>query len=428
MGEPNTPVIHCDRHKSYQLGCKNCEWQLEQQAIWERQQAHRRNSAPSTDESQDCAADSSAAGALQLFPIDELQPGVEIHRSEGVFESHPTHPQLTVADRAESHPSGIRKPRYVDMAALLNGTLPEPLVPDVCRRSDGVGLFYRGQYNVLFGDPETGKTLLTDYATVQELAAGGRVLRLDLDHNGPKSAVGRLLGMGAEHATVTDQQRFLYIEPEDRRELKAVIAHMAEWLPTLVILDSVGELVPMFGGNSNSSDEFTNCHRTVVKPLVQSGACVIAIDHLAKGDASRLYGANGTMAKKRTTGGTSIRVVVDAQFTPGKGGSAHLYINKDRHGGLRDTCEVGKKEPCAGKFILRPNGSALGPEVQAPNTEMRELNVSDVPPEDIAAMGALDPPPKSARDARARLGWGELRSRNAFKAWRTKRWPGETAA
>ncbi|MCP2279124.1 AAA domain-containing protein [Nocardia amikacinitolerans] len=314
------------------------------------------------------------------------------------------------------------------MAALLNGTLPEPLVPDVCRRSDGVGLFYRGQYNVVFGDPETGKTLLTDYATVQELAAGGRVLRLDLDHNGPKSTVGRLLGMGAEHATVTDQQRFLYIEPEDTLELKAVIAHMAEWGPTLVILDSVGELVPMFGGNSNSSDEFTNCHRAVIKPLVRSGACVIAIDHLAKGDASRLYGANGTIAKKRATGGTSIRVVVDAQFTPGKGGSAHLYINKDRHGGLRDTCEAGKKEPCAGKFILRPDGGALGPEVQAPNTEMSELNVSDVPPEDIAAMAALNPPPKSARDARARLGWGEKRSRVAFKAWHTKRWQGESAA
>lgn len=154
-------------------------------------------------------------------------------------------------------------------------TVGEPDTPviQVCRRSDGVGLFYRGQYNTVFGDPETGKTMLTDYATVQELAVGGRVLRLDLEQNGANATIPRLHSLGAEYATLADQERFLSIEPEDRLELTAVIAHMAEWRPTVVILDSLGVLVPMFGGNSNSSDEFTNCHHMVIKPLVSSGAC-----------------------------------------------------------------------------------------------------------------------------------------------------------
>lgn len=432
MGEPDTPVIHCDRHKSYQLGCKNCEWQLEQQAIRERQQAHRRNSAPSTDESQYCATDSSATGELQLFTTDELQPGVEIHRSEDVFESRTVHPQLTATERAPSRSSGIQKPRYVDMAALLNGTLPEPPAPDVCRRSDGIGLFYREQYNVVFGDPETGKTLLTDYATVQELSAGGRVLRLDLDHNGPLPTVTRLIAMGAKPEVVIDQDRFLYIEPEDATELLAIIDDVAERQLTLVILDSLGELIPMFGGNSNSADEFTNCHRRVIKPLVRTRACVVAIDHLAKGEASRSYGAGGTAAKKRAVGGISLRVEVDAAFTPGKGGSAHLMINKDRHGGLRSNCSVGDQEPYAGKFVLLPDGDAIRAEIQAPDDSKRTARHVAVPAADVDAVAALNPPARSARDARTRLGWGDKRTRDAYAAWKhrekEKRWPVDSAA
>ena len=72
--------------------------------------------------------------------------------------------------------------RYLDVALLLDGSLPEPPTPTVCKRSDGVGLFYLGHYNVVVGDPESGKTPLTDFATVEQLGEGGRVLRLDLDH------------------------------------------------------------------------------------------------------------------------------------------------------------------------------------------------------------------------------------------------------
>ena len=99
-------------------------------------------------------------------------------------------------------PFPVRNPEcgYVNIDALLADGIPEPPTPGVCLRSDEVGLFYRGQFNVVFGDPESGKTLLCDYATVKELQAGGRVLRLDLDHNGPDSTVNRLIDFGADEA------------------------------------------------------------------------------------------------------------------------------------------------------------------------------------------------------------------------------------
>ena len=46
------------------------------------------------------------------------------------------------------------KPLYVDISAMLDGTVPEPPEPVLLRRSDGRKLFYAGQVNLLFGDPE----------------------------------------------------------------------------------------------------------------------------------------------------------------------------------------------------------------------------------------------------------------------------------
>ncbi|WP_054814892.1 AAA family ATPase [Nocardia arizonensis] len=308
------------------------------------------------------------------------------------------------------------------MAAMFAGTLPEPPTPTACLRDDKIGLFYRGQYNTVIGDPECGKTLLTDHATVAELKAGGRVLRLDLDHNGPQSTGYRLSDMGADPAVLGDKDRFAYIEPEDRSDLYAVVEHMKAWKPTLVIIDSIGELLPMFGHSSNSADDFTVCHSAVIKPLVRTGACVVGIDHLSKGSDSRAYGAGGTMAKKRAIGGTSIRVTVDVPFTPGKGGSAYLAINKDRHGGLRAHSPVGDKEPSAGKFMLWPNvdpdvTGTISASVKAPMKDERNP-AEAAPAEDIAAVAELTPPPTSANDAQKRLKWRADRARAAFKAWR----------
>lgn len=324
-------------------------------------------------------------------------------------------------DASQVRPGRVPKPAYVDISALLAGTLPEPPKPSVCPRTDGVGLFYAEQYNVVFGDPESGKTLLTDHATVVELDAGGRVLRIDLDHNGPQSTIGRLLAMGAKPDVLSDPELFLYIEPEDAREVREICDHMTEWQPSLVILDSLGELLPMFGSNSNSADEFTTCHRAVIKPLVKTGACVVGIDHLSKGADSRAYGMGGTIAKKRAIGGSSIRVHVDNAFTPGKGGSAYLSINKDRHGGLRaESPNLGDKEPLAGKFVLWPEpDGGMRAEVRAP--EDNEHNPGETAPDaDVAEVAALDPPPKSANETQTRLKWRATRARAAFKAWKTQ--------
>lgn len=149
-----------------------------------------------------------------------------------------------------------------------------------------------------------------------------------------------------------DPDLFRYCEPEDRTEARQVVEDCKAWRPAVAIVDSIGELLPLLGANSNNSDEITAVHSSVLKPLAKAGAAVIAVDHLAKGADSRAHGPGGGVAKKRAIGGVSVRVKLRKPFTPAHGGEALLVVNKDRHGGVRVHCPVGDKEPDAGIFKL----------------------------------------------------------------------------
>lgn len=313
--------------------------------------------------------------------------------------------------------------RYVDVAALLNGTLPEPPAPAVLDRSDGHSLFYESQVNWLFGDPECGKTWVCAAAAVEQLQRGHRVVWVDLDHNGPAAVVSRLVALGGPLGALRDPHRFRFTEPDDRTTLMLVVDDTLTWAPSLIVVDSIGELLPLFGVSSNSPDDFTTVHAHVLKPFARSGAAVVAVDHLAKNTDSRSSGPGGTAAKRRTIGGTSIRVTVKDAFTPGSGGAAHLAVNKDRHGGLRAHCPVGDREPYAGTFVLTQVGVELGWSISSPGASSR--NPAEMAPaDDVAAVADLDPAAATVEDARVRLGWGKQRTARALKAHREATVPG----
>src|SRR5437879_4402257 len=115
-------------------------------------------------------------------------------------------------------------PLYLDVAALLDGGLPDPPEPVLLRRTDGRAIFYDGQVNYLFGDPESGKTLVAQAAGSEALIAGRRVVFIDIDHNGPDATICRFLDLDVPEHTLRDPSRFRYVEPEDKRHLLAVIA------------------------------------------------------------------------------------------------------------------------------------------------------------------------------------------------------------
>lgn len=263
-----------------------------------------------------------------------------------------------IADGVEEQP-GVPSELYVDIGAMLDGVCIEAPAPELLSRTDGVALFYRGEVNIVFGDPEHGKTWVVLAACAEVLRGGGHVLVADLDHNGIRATVSRLMHLGVDEDVLRDTNTFRLCQPSQKAAVQRMVRDCTEWRPDIVVIDSTGELMPVFDSKSDSADDFTRVHNAVLQPLANTGAAVLLVDHLAKGRESRNYGPGGSMAKRRTVGGASIRAVRERAFTPGLGGAATLWVNKDRHGGLRRHCvpsRPGKDEQLAGTFILAPDG------------------------------------------------------------------------
>jgi hypothetical protein len=267
---------------------------------------------------------------------------------------------------------------YVDVEALLRGGLraPEPTVLPV---SDDVALFYSGEFNLIFGDTESGKTWLCMAAVVSTLEEGGKAAIIDLDHNGAQSIVNRLVELGAQPSTLTDTARFRLAEPTDPTDLKQVVQDLTTFQPDVVTIDSLGEVLPLFRGNSNNADDFTLVHACVIKPLALQGAAVLVVDHLAKNAESRAQGPTGTMAKTRAVGGLAVRVTAQRPFRPGEGGTAKLELHKDRHGGVRKQCPSSMDaRPIIGTFeLLQDDGFMRYEFQQGPATRPRSVNEED---------------------------------------------------
>lgn len=295
-------------------------------------------------------------------------------------------------------------PQYADIGALLKDGFPPAPAPQVLRDNIGVGMFYAGQVNLLFGDPESGKTWVALAAVAEALQLGRKAAVLDLDHNGVQAVVSRLLDLGAPETALTDLERFRYAEPADAAELLAVVRDLsANWIPHVAVVDSMGEVLPLLQASSNSPDDFTRAHGLVLKPLAVAGACVIVIDHLAKNTESRAMGSTGTAAKKRAVGGVSMRVTIQNQFTPGRGGSCTLTIAKDRHGGLRARRSTGDREPLAGTFKLYGDDNTAMWSLFAP-TDGQPNPTEQADDALVAKLLNMETPPANVREAREALG------------------------
>ena len=301
--------------------------------------------------------------------------------------------------------------RYVNVAAILDGTFKAPQTSVGGRRSDTVPLLYASAVNVLLGAPEAGKTLVAGAMAADELFSDGRVLWIDLDHNGAPAILTRFRKYGVTAETLIDPSKFRLSIPEDAETIAGVVSDAATWKPTLAVVDSIGELLPLFGASSNDSDDYTRVHRAVLTSLARTGAGVLAIDHEAKGTDSRNYGATGTMAKKRAVDGALIRVTNIKPFAPGRGGEASLSIVKDRHGHLRSLA-VGSREPVICGFTLDSSNDALLARFPLPIQPKAAIS-------DVDELHNLFPAPTSVRDVKERMRWGSTRANAAFSAFKS---------
>jgi hypothetical protein len=313
---------------------------------------------------------------------------------------------------------------YVDVAQVFAGGAKAP-APNILPFVNDSYLFYAGEFNLVFGDTESGKTWLCLAAVASTvMGRAGRAAVIDLDHNGAHSLLHRLEMLGATREELSDSGCFRLAEPDNELDLRELVNDLSLFKPDVVVLDSLGEVMPLFRANSNSADDFTTVHSDVIKPLKQSGAAVLVVDHLPKSAESRQHGPTGTAAKTRAVGGVAVRVSAERAFRPGNGGAAKLELFKDRHGGVRKQVPGTDARPVIGTFTLTEEAGQLAYSFRSALTvsvskqaELDDAWVKTALPKllELHASGeAVD----TVRDVKTALKCGQPRAEAALEALR----------
>ena len=259
-------------------------------------------------------------------------------------------PNLTLVSDIDS--DHIEQPRerssWYPKPLDLNGEIEEP-APEFLARNDGHRLFYKGKINALLGESESGKTWVALLAVTQALQVKQRVTYLDFEDSG-KGILARLRALG-----VRDEQfqTFTYANPDQNLSLDEridLVEALAEIQPELIIVDGVNAAMTLLNLELTSNRDATFFSQQLLRPLAQSGACVITIDHVPKSKDNRGNYAIGAQAKRADINGCAIAVEVTMPFGRGMNGELNLKVTKDRPGAVR---EHSKEAKFAGRVLLK---------------------------------------------------------------------------
>ncbi|QYA94036.1 AAA family ATPase [Streptomyces anulatus] len=220
-----------------------------------------------------------------------------------------------------------------DLRSVLNGTYTPPQ-PSVGRRDDGVGLFYPGRMNSVASESEAGKTWFALIACLQEINDGNHVLYLDFEDDAG-GVVGRLLCLGGLPPDILE--RFHYVRPEnqmgpvDAVDLEAVLQKQ----PTLAIVDGVTEGMSLFGLELKDNTDIAKFGRMLLRPLMNSGAAVVTLDHVVKSAENRGRYSIGGVHKLNGLNGVMYILENRTPFGIGVTGKSTIRVAKDRPGQIR---------------------------------------------------------------------------------------------
>jgi hypothetical protein len=267
----------------------------------------------------------------------------------------------------------------VNLRQIQEHGLTDP-PPTILRRDDGHALLYPAAINMIYGEPEAGKTWLALIAAAQTIQDGEPVTYIDLEDN-PARLTARLTALGCEWAHIHDY--FTYIRPHEHAN-DAVLAHLTNRPPTLLIIDALTEYLTLHGLNLNDNTEVSQAFDYLPRQTADAGTCICGLDHVTKSQLERGRFAIGAQHKLAAVSGAAYSLWVREPFGRGQDGWARILINKDRPGHIRGEFteeEIGANgkrtgRHIAGEFFLNAHNDQLEHKLLGPvnETNLKRVN------------------------------------------------------
>lgn len=247
---------------------------------------------------------------------------------------------------------------FSDLTPVLDGT-HKPAQPDVGARDDGVGMFYPGHVNGITGESEAGKSWVALISCLVEMNRGNTVCYMDFEDS-EVGVVSRLLLIGATPDLIAS--RFLYVRPGTTptpAQLGAFITAIAERQPSLVIVDGVTEAMVMLGLELKENTEIAKFGRMLLRPLADTGAAVVPLDHVVKNNETRGRYALGGVHKLNAVDGVQYVLEAVRPFGINTEGRSRLRIAKDRPAQIRRHSLPGGRNPMHwyADLVIRSHGA-----------------------------------------------------------------------
>ncbi|GHC27023.1 MULTISPECIES: DnaB-like helicase N-terminal domain-containing protein [Streptomyces rochei group] len=250
-----------------------------------------------------------------------------------------------LTDLGDSTPEGGTSDwAEVDLNPVLDGT-HKPAQPTVGARNDGIGLFYPGRVNGIQGESEAGKSWVALICCLVEMNRGCHVFYLDFEDS-EEGIVGRLMLLGANPDDV--RTYFHYIRPATAptpATIKTLGRRITDLRATLAVLDGVTEAMTMMGLELKENSDIAKFGRTLLRPLADTGAAVVSLDHVVKNNESRGRYSLGGVHKLNAVDGVQYMLEAVHPFGVNTEGRSRLRIAKDRPAQIRRHALPGGKNP-----------------------------------------------------------------------------------
>lgn len=191
---------------------------------------------------------------------------------------------------------------------------------------------YPERVNALNGESGSGKSWVAMLTAAQVIQAGGHIIYIDLEDH-PDSIVARFRALGCSDPQI--EAGLTYIRPDQRfndRALDYLTELIALRNTSLVVIDSIGELMALEGCKPNDDDAVATLYRRIPRALARLGPAILLIDHVPKdNERSPLYGI-GSQRKRAAIDGASYMVDQVKAFSADRPGRIRLTTAKDRNG------------------------------------------------------------------------------------------------